>query len=115
MNRVLVSDFGTIAWVQRLLFLLGFVLIFGSVWAGVGLLRTQNWARRFVIVFAGFGFLGSLVRTWQVLFDGDVLLLFTSLLGLSIMASVIWYLFRPRVRHAFGLQKPSHSGGCESR
>jgi hypothetical protein len=69
---------------------------------GIGLLKVQNWARVFFIV------LGLIVLTFAVLgllaslMHADVSSLGSLVIMIAIVASMLVYLFKPRVKLAFG-------------
>lgn len=75
-----------------------------DVVVGVGLLKLQNWARIVTIVLIGIGLLGSVLSIFSpfhmhVFF---VVFLIRRLVLAAIYAWILWYLFQPNVKQAFG-------------
>ena len=70
---------------------------------GIGLWKLRNWARILVIIFAGLGALGNTVRVIWGLGSGDMLNTVGGIIGLGIQALILWYMFQPHVKQAFGV------------
>lgn len=75
-----------------------------DVVVGVGLWKLQNWARIITIVLIGIGLLGSVLSIFSpfhvhVFF---VVFLIRRLVLAAIYAWILWYLFQPSVKQAFG-------------
>jgi len=68
---------------------------------GAGLLRLQNWARRFVVVLAILNLLTGVVGYASP----RLLLLRQSIFAIVIEVFVLIYLFRPEVKEAFGAKR----------
>src|SRR5579862_2719693 len=84
-----------------------FVLIFAGldVAIGVGLLKLQNWARVVTIVLCAIFFLGSVVSIFSPFAHIHIFLmifLIRRLVMAAIYAWILWYLFQPNVKQAFG-------------
>jgi len=83
-----------------------FLLIFAilDVAIGIGLLKLQNWARIVTIVFIGLGFLGSVLSIFSPFHVHFffVVFLIRRLVLAAIYAWILWYLFQPNVKQAFG-------------
>ncbi len=69
---------------------------------GIGLWKLKNWARIVVIVFAGLGALGNIVRVIWGLSSGDMVSTVGGIIGLGIQGLILWYMFQPHVKQAFG-------------
>lgn len=70
---------------------------------GVGLWKLKNWARIITIVLTGIGLLGSVLSIISPF--GHVFLfvfLIRRLILAAIYAWILWYLFQPNVKQAFG-------------
>jgi hypothetical protein len=67
---------------------------------GIGL--KLNWARILVIVFSGLGVLSNLLGLIGGLTAGEVVSMASGVVGLGINVLVLWYMFQPHVKQAFG-------------
>jgi uncharacterized membrane protein (DUF2068 family) len=76
-----------------------------NVVVGVGLWKLKNWARIITIVLTGVGLLGSVLSIFNP-FGHMHLFLFVFLIRRLILAAIyawiLWYLFQPNVKQAFG-------------
>jgi hypothetical protein len=85
------------------IFLLIFALV--EVVIGVGLLKLQNWARIVTIVLVGLsllGSLGSILSPFAHIHVFFFLFLIRRLVFAAIDVWILWYLFQPNVKQAFG-------------
>jgi uncharacterized membrane protein (DUF2068 family) len=72
---------------------------------GVGLWKLKNWARIITIVLIGIGLLGSVLSIISPFGHMHVfffLFLIRRLILAAIYAWILWYLFQPNVKQAFG-------------
>ncbi len=72
---------------------------------GVGLLKLKNWARIITIVLTGIGLLGSVLSIISPFGHMHVfffVFLIRRLIFAAIYAWILWYLFQPHVKQAFG-------------
>ncbi|HTW23852.1 MAG TPA: hypothetical protein VMD78_09640 [Candidatus Baltobacteraceae bacterium] len=71
---------------------------------GVGLLKLQNWARVVTIVLCALFFLGSIFSIFSPFHTHFFFLIFVirRLVMAAIYAWILWYLFQPNVKQAFG-------------
>jgi uncharacterized membrane protein (DUF2068 family) len=84
-----------------------FLLVIAVVEAvvGVGLWKLQNWARVVTIVLVGLSFLGSVLSIFSPFAHLHIfffVFLIRRLIVAAIDAWIIWYLFQPNVKQAFG-------------
>jgi hypothetical protein len=84
-----------------------FLLILAAVEVviGVGLLKLQNWARIVTIVLVGLSLLGSLGSIFNPFGHMHIffmLFLIRRLVFAAIDVWILWYLFQPNVKQAFG-------------
>jgi len=84
-----------------------FLLIFAGldVAIGVGLLKLRNWARVLTIVLCALFFLGSIFSIFSPFAHMHMFLmifLVRRLVMAAIYAWILWYLFQPNVKQAFG-------------
>jgi hypothetical protein len=79
-----------------------FVMAAVSAAIGYGMWNLQNWARILSIAFACLAILGGILRMMIGLVHFYPFLLFGSLVRMAIAAVIIWYLFQPHVKSAFG-------------
>ncbi len=73
-----------------------------SALVGFGLWKLRNWARILTIVFSGLGILGGLPGLATALLHFNLPTLVFTLVFLGIYALIIWYMFQPHVKQAFG-------------
>jgi hypothetical protein len=81
------------------------ILALVEVVIGLGLLKLQNWARIVTIVLVGLsllGSLGSLFSPFAHLHIFFFLFLVRRLVFAAIGVWILWYLFQPNVKQAFG-------------
>ncbi len=69
---------------------------------GIGLWKLKNWARILVIIFAALGAAGNTVRVIWGLSSGDIVNAVGGIIGLGIQGLILWYMFQPHVKQAFG-------------
>ena len=69
---------------------------------GIGLWKLKNWARILVIIFATIGALGNTARVIFGLSSGEMFNVVGGIVGLGIQALILWYMFQPHVKQAFG-------------
>ncbi|MGH9777661.1 MAG: hypothetical protein ACRD5I_04550 [Candidatus Acidiferrales bacterium] len=69
---------------------------------GIGLWKLKNWARILVIVFSILGVLSNLAGAAIPLMTGDPVSAVSSVIGLGVNGLILWYMFQPHVREAFG-------------
>ncbi len=69
---------------------------------GIGLWKLRNWARIVAIVFSGLGVLSNLLGVIGGVTAGEMFSLSSSVIGLGINILVLWYMFQPHVKQAFG-------------
>ncbi|MGO9588822.1 MAG: DUF2127 domain-containing protein [Candidatus Acidiferrales bacterium] len=72
---------------------------------GVGLWKLKNWARIITIVLTGIGLLGSVLSIISPFEHMHIFLfvfLIRRLIFAAIYAWILWYLFQPNVKQAFG-------------
>ncbi len=72
---------------------------------GVGLWKLKNWARIITIVLTGIGLLGSVLSIISPFGHMHIFLfvfLIRRLIFAAIYAWILWYLFQPNVKQAFG-------------
>jgi uncharacterized membrane protein (DUF2068 family) len=84
-----------------------FLLIFAAVdvVVGVGLWKLKNWARILTIVLTGIAFLGSVLSILNPFGHMHIfffVFLIRRLVLAAIYAWILWYLFQPNVKQAFG-------------
>jgi len=85
-------------------FCLGFAVL--GVVIGVGLLKLQNWARVVTIVLTGLGALFAVlgllggVMSPGMMFGGGLIV--RQIVTLAIDGWILWYMFQPHVKQAFG-------------
>jgi uncharacterized membrane protein (DUF2068 family) len=83
------------------------LLIFAAVdvVVGVGLWKLKNWARILTIVLTGIAFLGSVLSILNPFAHMHIfffVFLIRRLVLAAIYAWILWYLFQPNVKQAFG-------------
>jgi hypothetical protein len=69
---------------------------------GIGLWKLKNWARILVIVFSILGVLSNLAGAVIPLTTGEPVSAVSSIIGLGVNGLIIWYMFQPHVKEAFG-------------
>jgi len=69
---------------------------------GIGLWKLRNWARILVIVFSILGVLSNLAGAAIPLMTGDPVSAVSSVIGLGVNGLILWYMFQPHVKQAFG-------------
>lgn len=69
---------------------------------GIGLWKLKNWARIVVIVFSVLGLVSNLFGVIGGVSAGEMFSLSSGVIGLGINVLVIWYMFQPHVKQAFG-------------
>ncbi len=79
-----------------------FVIALISLVVGIGLWKLKNWARILTIVFSVLGVLSNLAGTAIPLLTGDPVSAVSSVIGLGVNGLILWYMFQPHVREAFG-------------
>lgn len=84
-----------------------FLLIFAAIdlVVGIGLWKLKNWARVVTIILVGLGLLGSvlsIVSPFAHLHVFFFVFLVRRLILAAIYAWILWYLFQPNVKQAFG-------------
>ena len=83
---------------------LGFAVL--AVVLGIGLLKLQNWARIVTIIFCGLAILRAVAGLFGAfmgvgpMFMGGFIVRFV--ITLAINGLILWYLFQPNVKQAFG-------------
>jgi hypothetical protein len=103
-------QFGTLAGVGGAVIgvlLLGIAALYAIL--GVGLWKLQNWARILAIVLAALGLLGSIVSLLNPFAHAHFfffVFLIRRLVGAAIEVWVLFYLFQPHVKQAFGAPSP---------
>jgi hypothetical protein len=100
------SRMGAMAGVGAAVFAV-FFLVFAvvDVVIGIGLWKLQNWARVVTIVLIGLSFLGavlSILSPFAHMHVFFLLFLVRRLVFAAIYAWILWYLFQPHVKQAFG-------------
>jgi hypothetical protein len=100
------SRMGMMAGVGAAVFAVFFlILAVVEVVIGVGLLKLQNWARIVTIVLVGLSLLGSLGSIFSPFAHMHIFLmvfLIRRLVFAAIDVWILWYLFQPTVKQAFG-------------
>ena len=86
-------------------FIIGIILI-GFVGLSVGLWKLRNWARRVAIGIYVVASISSVIQLFLSVSSGSSDIV-EAASGLVICGVVVWYLFRPHVKEAFGLQHES--------
>ena len=81
-----------------------FFLVLAAVSAvvGYGMWNLQNWARIISIVFACLAILGGVLGMMTGMLHFQPFWMVTNLFRMAIAALIIWYLFQPHVKAAFG-------------
>jgi hypothetical protein len=69
---------------------------------GVGFIKLQNWARVVAIVFTGIGLLFGLLGLLSVTMHMMVFQMAFQVMVLALEAWIVFYLFKPEVKQAFG-------------
>ena len=95
-----------VALLLRLGKMAGWILIvFGllKVVSGVGLWKLRNWGRRLTLGLAGLAVALSLPGLVSVVMARDPFSVFLQLLFAVGYGVIVWYLFRPEVKRAFGV------------
>jgi hypothetical protein len=69
---------------------------------GIGLWKLKNWARILVIVFSILGVLSNLAGAVVPLMVGEPVSAVSSIIGLGVNGLILWYMFQPHVKEAFG-------------
>jgi len=69
---------------------------------GYGLWKLKNWARILVIVFSILGVLSNLAGAAIPLMTGEPVSAVSSVIGLGVNGLILWYMFQPHVKQAFG-------------
>jgi len=85
--------------------IVGGILVLGGVEvvAGVGLLKLRNWARILTIILASAGLLLAVRGLVSSLLHGQVLAVAIGVVILVFYTLIVWYMFQPRVKRAFGV------------
>jgi hypothetical protein len=100
------SGIGMMAGVGAALFAVFFLILAAvEVVIGIGLLKLQNWARIVTIVLVGLSLLGSLGSIFNPFGHAHIfflLFLIRRLVFAAIDVWILWYLFQPNVKQAFG-------------
>ncbi len=73
-----------------------------SLVVGVGLWKLKNWARILTIVFSILGVLSNLAGAVIPMMTGEPVSAVSSLIGLGVNVLILWYMFQPDVKQAFG-------------
>lgn len=74
-----------------------------SVAVGVGLWKLQNWGRILAIVFIVLGLISALAGVFSAVAEARFGPLLWGLIVVGIDVWILWYLFRPHVKQAFGV------------
>ncbi|HSC78507.1 MAG TPA: hypothetical protein VLB32_08080 [Candidatus Acidoferrales bacterium] len=69
---------------------------------GIGLWKLKNWARILAIVFSGLGVVSNLFGVIGGVSTGEMVSLSSGVIGLGVNILILWYLFQPHVKQAFG-------------
>ncbi|HXE76125.1 MAG TPA: DUF2127 domain-containing protein [Candidatus Xenobia bacterium] len=83
----------------------GIVLIVVSaipLLVGIGLWKLKNWARVLAIVFSGIGVVSNLFGILGGVSTGEIVSVSSGVIGLGINVLILWYMFQPHVKQAFG-------------
>jgi len=80
------------------------ILIFGAiaVLVGVGLWKLRNWARILTIVLTALSLLFAVLGLLTSLLHFQLFALVFRLVFVAIYALILWYMFQPHVKQAFG-------------
>jgi len=79
-----------------------FVFALISFVVGIGLWTLKNWARILTIVFSILGVLSNLAGAAIPLMTGEPVSAVSSVIGLGVNGLILWYMFQPHVKQAFG-------------
>lgn len=79
-----------------------FVMAVVSVAIGYGMWNLQNWSRIVSIVFCCLGILGGMIGLTGAVIRVHPFFLMGSIFRMAVAALIIWYLFQPHVKRAFG-------------
>ena len=79
-----------------------FIMAAVSAVVGYGMWSLQNWARIVSIAFACLAILGGLMGMMTGIMHFHPFWMFGSIFRMAIAALIIWYLFQPQVKSAFG-------------
>ena len=69
---------------------------------GIGFIKLQNWARVTAIIFTGIAVLFGVLGMLSLLAHLVILLMFFRVVVLAIQVRILYYLFQPHVKQAFG-------------
>jgi hypothetical protein len=79
-----------------------FVMAVLSAAVGYGMWNLQNWARLISIAFACLGIVGGLLGMMTGIAHLHPFWMMGSIFRMAVAALIIWYLFQPHVKQAFG-------------
>lgn len=69
---------------------------------GYGLWSLKNWGRIIAIIFTALGLIGTLLGFVTVFSSFGMAIVVGQVIKLAICAWILWYLFQPNVKQAFG-------------
>lgn len=73
-----------------------------SVIVGIGLWKLLNWARILTIVFTAMGVFFSAIGILNGLLHFHLILVMFRMMFTAVYALILWYMFQPHVKQAFG-------------
>ena len=73
-----------------------------AVAVGVGMLKLQNWARITTIVLSCLSILSGVFSVLVSLLHFQIVALIMNVVFLAFYAWIVWYMFQPHVKNAFG-------------
>jgi hypothetical protein len=102
-SRMANAPVGMLAGVGGAILATGFVIftVFYII-ISIGLLKLQNWARIILIVLLFLGLLSSALGLLFALSHFHVFLLFWRAIIAALQVWILWYLFQPNIKQAFG-------------
>jgi hypothetical protein len=98
-SSVPASIAGIIGGAIGVVFILFAVLYFAT---GYGLMALKNWGRIITIILSILSILGSLLGFTALMHGFAMFVVFWALVRLVISIVILWYLFQPEVKQAFG-------------